>query len=211
MRLLLTGFEPYWDYYVNSSWVVAEKVATLGVSGVYIFTEQMPVSFSRVTGVLRKAIEKHSPDMIIMLGQASESEHIRLERVALNMMDARLSDNDNYTPNEEPINIEAPPALFTNTPIKSLCTAIERHGILVKISNSCGLYVCNRLYYEALMICRENAKMSAIFVHLPLYSATANKHTMPLENMVKSIQTIIEETYDKNRNVKKTSCACIRQ
>lgn len=180
-------------------------MATLGVKGVRIYAEQMPVSFARVGRVLRKAIEKYSPDMVIILGQASESDYIRLERVALNMMDAKLSDNDGYSPNEEPINTETPLALFTNTPIKALCAAIEKQGISVKISNSCGLYVCNRLYYEALMICRENANIRVIFVHLPLYegqsSAIPNKHTMPLDSMVKSIQTIIEETYDKNRNV----------
>lgn len=204
-KVLITGFEPYSDYSVNSSWVVAEKVATLNVKGVHIYAERMPVSFARVGRVLRKAIEKRSPDMVIILGQASESDYIRLERVALNMMDAKLSDNDGYSPNEEPINTETPPALFTNTPIKALGAAIEEQGISVKISNSCGLYVCNRLYYEALMICRENANIRVIFVHLPLYEgqsfAIPNKHTMPLDSMVKSIQTIIEETYDKNRNV----------
>ena len=197
VKVLLTGFEPYWNYPENSSWVVAEMVATLGVKGVCISIEQLPVSFSRVGMALRKAVEKHSPDMIIMLGQSGGSDKVKLERVALNMMDSKLSDNDGYTPNEEPINIETPPALFTNTSIKILCAAIEEQGIAVKISNSCGLYVCNRVYYEALML--------AIFVHLPFYegqaSAKPNKPIMPIDAMVKAIQIIIEETNDKNRKV----------
>ena len=201
-KVLLTGFEPYWDYPVNSSWVVAEKVATRGVVGVDIVIEQVPVSFSRVHVALREAVEKHSPDMLIMLGQSGGSDKVKLERVALNMMDSKLPDNDGYIPNEEPINIETPTALFTNTPIKSLRAAIEEQGISVKISNSCGLYVCNRLYYEALMLCKK-CHMKSIFIHLPFYegqpSAKPNKPTMPLNDMVKAIQTIIEKINDKYR------------
>ena len=201
-KILLTGFEPYWEYPENSSWVVAEEVATRGVVGVDIVIEQVPVSFSRVHVALREAVEKHSPNMLIMLGQSGGSEKVKLERVALNMMDSKLPDNDGYIPNEEPITIETPAALFTNTPIKSLRDAIAEQGISVKISNSCGLYVCNRLYYEALMLCKK-CHMKSIFIHLPFYegqpSAKPNKPTMPLNDMIKAIQTIIKKTNDKNR------------
>lgn len=136
MKVLLTGFEPYREYSVNSSWVVAEEVATRGVVGVDIVAEQMPVSFSRVGEALHEAVEKHCPDVIIMLGQSGGSDRVKLERVALNMMDSKLSDNADYTPDEEPISTETPAALFTNTPIKTLRAAIEEQGISVKISNS---------------------------------------------------------------------------
>lgn len=205
MKLLITGFEPYCDYPVNSSWMVAEKVATLSVYGVNVAIEQMPVSFGNAGVALRRAVEKHSPDTIIMLGQSGGSDKVKLERVALNMMDSKLPDNDGFTTDEEPINYDAPVALFTNMPIKSLCATVEEQGIPVKISNSCGLYVCNRLYYEALMICKEQPQMQAIFVHLPFYnghpSAKHGKPTMPLSQMVRAIEIIIEEHYEKNRKV----------
>ena len=104
-----------------------------------------------------------------------------------------------FTPDEEPINYDAPVALFTNMPIKSLCAAVEEQGVPVKISNSCGLYVCNRLYYEALMLCKEQPQMQAIFVHLPFYkghpSTKHGKSTMPLSQMVRAIEIIIENLY----------------
>ena len=203
MPVLLTGFEPYWDYPENSSWMVAEEVAARGVGN--IVAEQMPVSFSHVASVFHIAVEKHRPDLIIMLGQSGGSDRVKLERVALNLMDARLPDNDGYIPNEEAIQRDAPEALFTNLPIKDLRMAIEKQGIAVKISNSCGLYVCNRLYYEALMMCREKMEMKAIFMHLPFYegqpSAKKGKPTMKIDAMVKAIQTIISEVHDKNRKI----------
>ncbi|MBP3564794.1 MAG: pyroglutamyl-peptidase I [Alistipes sp.] len=201
----MTGFEPYWDYPENSSWAVAEKVTACGMLDVDIVAEQMPVSFERVATAIRNAVEKHRPDLIIMLGQSGGSDRVKLERVALNMMDSKLADNDGVIPNEELINTNTPTALFTNMPIKSLRTAIEEQGVAVKISNSCGLYVCNRLYYEVLLLCQEQPQIRAIFVHLPFYegqpSAKLGKPTMPLDDMARAIQTIIKETYDKSGKI----------
>lgn len=205
LKVFLTGFEPYWDYPENSSWAVAEKVTACGMLDVDIVAEQMPVSFERVATAIRNAVEKHRPDLIIMLGQSGGSDRVKLERVALNMMDSKLADNDGVIPNEELINTNTPTALFTNMPIKSLRTAIEEQGVAVKISNSCGLYVCNRLYYEALLLCQEQPQIRAIFVHLPFYegqpSAKLGKPTMPLDDMTRAIQTIIKETYDKSGKI----------
>ena len=197
MKILITGFEPFGSNNENSSWVVANKVATQNTFGIDIALELMPVSFRSVAKTLRTAVTRHNPDLLIMLGQAGSSDKIRLERIAINMMDAQKADNDGYIPDEEPINTETPVALFTNTDIKQLYNAIAEQSIPVKISNSCGLYVCNRIYYEALMLCNEINKMKAIFVHLPLYDgqrdANENQHTLPLDKMEKAINVIINK------------------
>ena len=198
MRILITGFEPFGNNIENSSWVVANKVATLNTIGTDIAIELMPVSFGRVAKALRTAVARHNPDLIIMLGQAGSSDKIRLERIAINMMDAQKADNDGYIPDEEPINHETPAALFTNTDIKLLYNAMSEQGIPVKLSNSCGLYVCNRIYYEALMLCNERKNMRAIFVHLPLYKgqrdAKDTTPTLPLNDMTRAIDVIINKS-----------------
>ena len=197
MKILITGFEPFGSNNENSSWVVANKVATQNTFGIDIALELMPVSFRSVAKTLRTAVTRHNPDLLIMLGQAGSSDKVRLERIAINMMDARNADNDGFIPDEEPINTETPVALFTNTDIKQLYNAIVEQSIPVKISNSCGLYVCNRIYYEALMLCNEINKMKAIFVDLPLYDgqrdAKDNLHTLPLDKMEKAIDIIINK------------------
>lgn len=197
MKILITGFEPFGSNDENSSWVVANKVATQNIFGIDIALELMPVSFRSVAKTLRTAVTRHNPDLLIMLGQAGSSDKVRLERIAINMMDARNADNDGFIPDEDPINTETPVALFTNTDIKQLYNAIVEQSIPVKISNSCGLYVCNRIYYEGLMLCNEINKMKAIFVHLPLYDgqrdANENQHTLPLDKMEKAINVIINK------------------
>ena len=196
LKVLITGFEPFGDYSENSSWEVAQQVTSCGVEGTEIAAEQLPVSFTRAGKALRSAIELHNPNLVIMLGQSAVADRIKLERVALNMMDSAMGDNDGVKPDEEPICDGEESELFTSLPIKRLRSAIEAKGINVKISNSAGLYVCNRTYYEALRLCKERA-MQAIFIHLPLYegqsSSQTDKKTMPLGDMCRAVQTIIEE------------------
>lgn len=198
MKILITGFEPFGSNNENSSWVVANKVATQNTFGIDIALELMPVSFRSVAKTLRTAVTRHNPDLLIMLGQAGSSDKVRLERIAINMMDARNADNDGFIPDEEPINTETPVALFTNTDIKLLYNAMSEQGIPVKLSNSCGLYVCNRIYYEALMLCNERKNMRAIFVHLPLYKgqrdAKDTTPTLPLNDMTRAIDVIINKS-----------------
>ena len=195
-KVLITGFEHFGGCSENSSWEVARQVASCGIAGVEVAAEQLPVSFARVGKALRSAVELHTPDLLIMLGQSAVADRIKLERVALNMMDSAMGDNDGVNPDEEPIYKGEESALFTLLPIKRLHSAIEAKGIDVKISNSAGLYVCNRAYYEALRLCKERA-MQAIFVHLPLYEGQTlpqtDKKTMPLGDMCRAVQTIIEE------------------
>ena len=193
-KILLTGFEPFGGYCENSSWAVAVKVSALDVEGVV--AEQMPVSFNRVGVALREAVKRHKPDVIMMLGQSALTDAVKLERVAINLMDSANADNDGYQPNEEPIYQGENNALFTTLPIKQLRDAVEQLGTPAKLSSSAGLYVCNRLYYEALRLC-QGTSMQALFVHPPLYdgqqhSPVGSKQTLPLENMTNAIYTIIK-------------------
>ena len=213
MRVLLTGFEPFGKYNENSSWAVAEKVAACGVVGAEFMAMRLPVSFAGVGIALRKAVKECSPDVVIMLGQAAGIDFIKLERIAINMMDATTPDNDGYMPDEEPICADGAAALFTNTDIKELRGAVEEQGIPAKVSNSAGLYVCNRTYYEALRLCNERPGMKALFVHLPLYegqpSATEDQLTMPLDDMASAIETIIHKIIYTDAKIQETTCAHI--
>ena len=191
MKVLLTGFEPFGKYKENSSWAVAEKVTACGVVDAEVIAMRLPVSFAGVGIALRRAVEECHPDVIIMLGQCAGVDYIKLERIAINMMDATIADNNGYIPDEEPICADGAAALITDMDIKELRRVVEELGIPAKVSNSAGLYVCNRTYYEALRLCNERPGMKALFVHLPLYegqpSAAEDQPTMPLDDMLKAV------------------------
>lgn len=96
------------------------------------------------------------------MGQTAEGDKIRLERLAINMMDSAKGDNDGYFPDEEIICNETPLALKTALPIKQLCADCVNAGLPTMVSNSAGLYVCNRIYFEAL-----RHTTNSLFVHIP--------------------------------------------
>ena len=159
--ILLTAFEPFDGAETN----ITQSVLSLlpdSLADWAIEKVCLPVSFKCAPIVLREAITTFSPDLVIMLGQCPTGENIRLERFAINMMDSSKADNDGYIPNEETIYADQPLALQTPLPIKELERFCTGNVQPVKVSNSAGLYVCNRVYYEALHLHQR-----AIFVHVP--------------------------------------------
>lgn len=156
-NILLSYFEPFGGAETNISQQVAEGITADGVIQLCL-----PVSFRRAPKVLREAIERYQPQFILSLGQCAEGENVRIERFAINMMDSTKADNDGYIPNEEVIDNEAPIALKTDISIKRLNELCHSADLPTIVSNSAGLYVCNRVYFEAL---RYTDK--ALFVHIP--------------------------------------------
>lgn len=195
MRVLLTGFEAFGGNVENSSWETVLQVGAQEFMGMQIILRMMPVSFHRVALALREAVDEIQPDLIVMLGQAAASDKVRLERIAINLMDAKQGDNDGIIPNEEQIYPHETAALFTKLPIKTICASIAEKGMPVVVSNSCGLYVCNRLYYEALRLCENAPKMKAIFVHVPLFKGQigiSENLGMELHEMVRVVVSVLE-------------------
>ena len=168
MRILLTGFEPFGGSDINSSWETATRIELQSFDSVEVVVRQLPVSFKRVGNKIRELLEEIKPDVIVMLGQRSNSTSIDIERIAINLMDAQKGDNDGYIPNEEPIHANAPLAYSATLPVKPLRDCLTAKGIEAKVSNSAGLYVCNCTYYEALRtIEQNNLRAKAVFVHIP--------------------------------------------
>ena len=161
MIVLITAFEPFGGAETN----ITQSVLSLLPASIADWAIEkvcLPVSFKRAPIVLREAIATFSPDLVIMLGQCPAGENIRLERFAINMMDSSKADNDGYIPNEETIYAHQPLALQTPLSVKALAMSCAETGLPVVVSNSAGLYVCNRVYYEALHL-----QQRAIFVHMP--------------------------------------------
>ena len=156
VRILVTAFEPFGGNNTNISQRVLDAIQA------DVAKLLLPVSFRRAPEVLNEAIGQLQPDVIIAMGQAAEGDKIRLERLAINLMDSAKGDNDGYIPDEEIICSEALLALKTALSVKQLCADCINAGLPTKVSNSAGLYVCNRIYFEAL-----RQTKNSLFVHIP--------------------------------------------
>lgn len=171
MKVLLTGFEPFGGDVVNSSLETVRAVACDEFEDVDVVTGILPVSFKRVEEAICGLIDEAEPDVMIMLGQSGKSDCIKIERVALNLMDSSKGDNDGYVPDEETICPDAPQAYLTQLSVKMLRDVLIQNGIPAKASNSAGLYVCNRTYFAALHnIAATGRNTKAVFIHLPKIS-----------------------------------------
>lgn len=188
MKIILTGFEPFWGSDINSSWETAVRVGQLPPNNVNIEVRQLPVSFRKAGDAVREILNESRPDVLIMLGQRGKGQSIDVERIAVNLMDSSKPDNDGDCPQEIPIVKDGESAYFSNLPVKVLRDAVLQKGIPSKVSDSAGLYVCNTTYYNALdEIYRDSLPVKAVFVHLPKIS-----EIFTVDILADAVRTIIK-------------------
>jgi pyroglutamyl-peptidase len=167
MKILITGFEPFEAEPVNPSWEAVRHLPD-SVAGAEVVKLQIPTVFGRSADVVRDAIREHDPDVIISVGQAGGRFMVSPERVAINMDDGRIPDNDGQQPIDLPIRDDGPPAYFSTLPIKAMVSAMRGAGVPAVVSNTAGTYVCNHIMYQVLyMIDHEFPGRRGGFIHVP--------------------------------------------
>ena len=165
--VLVTGFEPFGGEATNPSWDVCERLAP-EIGGMHVEACRVPCEFRRSIEVVAAAIERHRPVLVVCLGQAGGRSQIGIERVAINVDDARAPDNAGAQPVDEPIAANGPPAYFSTLPVKAMLVAMRQAGVASEISNSAGTYVCNHLMYGVLhYLAASGHRARAGFIHLP--------------------------------------------
>ncbi len=165
--VLVTGFEPFGGEALNPSWEVCTRLPQT-IAGLRVETCRVPCEFGRSIEVVAEAIVRHRPTLVILLGQAGGRAHLSVERVAINVDDARQPDNAGAAPVDEAIAAQGPPAYFSTLPIKAVARAMRAAGVPAEVSNSAGTYVCNHLMYGVLhFLAASGAAGRAGFIHLP--------------------------------------------
>lgn len=135
-KVLVTGFEPFGGERVNPSWEVVRKLADLQLSGVKLVVRQLPCVFGKAIEALNQAIDEVDPLMVICVGQAGGRVDFSIERVAINVDDARIADNDGQQPVDAPIVAGGPAAYFSTLPIKALVNGLRDAGIPAAVSQT---------------------------------------------------------------------------
>lgn len=196
--LLLTAFEPFANESVNPSLEVARCIGNLHFPKAHIEVVELPVARLHAPDMAIKRLRSVAPDVVLMLGEAGRRARVTPERVAINMEDFPIPDNVGNQPHGEPIIAEGPVGYFSTLPITSIVTRLKNAHIPAAISNSAGLYLCNRLFYSVMhYIATENLSIDAGFVHLPyLHEQTVNKSvdwpSMSCETLTEAVRIAIE-------------------
>ncbi|WP_396433470.1 pyroglutamyl-peptidase I [Limnohabitans sp.] len=166
MRILLTGFEPFGGQSLNPSWEVARALHGVWVAGAQVTALQLPCVFAQALATLQQALAD-VPDIVLALGQAEGRCDFSVERVAINVLDARIPDNAGQQPIDIPVSAGGPAAYFSTLPIKSLVLGLKAAGFPASVSPSAGSFVCNQVFY-ALQHTLAGRGVHSGFVHLPL-------------------------------------------
>ena len=189
-KVLLTGFEPFGKATLNPSGEIVKQI-----SGDNIVTAILPVAYAQSAEALLALIEQHNPDVVISLGQAEGRTHVSPERIAINLDDARLADNEGVIRNDVPIVVGGPVAYESTLPIKEIVKAINDAGVPAAVSLSAGAFLCNHVFYVA-QDHFKGTKVRSGFVHVPLMDEQAGEFpglpTMPLDQMVKAVRAMLE-------------------
>ncbi|WP_090044071.1 pyroglutamyl-peptidase I [Limnohabitans sp. 2KL-27] len=167
MRILLTGFEPFGGQSINPSWEVARALQGAVIAGAQVTAVQLPCVFAQALPALQHALAQHRPDIALALGQAEGRCDFSVERVAINVQDARIPDNAGAQPIDVPVIDGGPAAYFSTLPIKSLVVGLKAAGFPASVSHTAGTFVCNQVFY-ALQHTLAGLGVLSGFMHLPL-------------------------------------------
>ena len=188
--ILLTGFEPFGSATSNPSGEIVKQI-----SGDNIVTAILPVAYAQSAEQLLSLINEHKPDVVICLGQAEGRTQITPEKVAINLDDARLADNEGVLRSDVKILDDGPDAYFSTLPVQEMVDAMKAQGIPAALSLSAGAFLCNHVFYVA-----QNkfagTKVRSGFVHVPLMDSQGPEFpglpTMPLDQMVTAVRAMLE-------------------
>ena len=166
--VLVTGFEPFGGDAVNPSWEIAARLDgwmvrdSSGTDIARVRAVRLPCVFGESLEVLGQALARHRPVAGIGLGLAASRDDISVERVAINVDDARIPDNAGRQPIDLPVRTGAPAAYWSTLPIKAIVAALQAAGIPVSVSQSAGTFVCNHVFYGlAHRLARRQARQLA--------------------------------------------------
>ena len=197
--VLISGFEPFGGEAINPSLEIARRLDGWRPDDRSIVAAvELPCVFGLAIDRLRAAVDSRRPSVVLALGLAASRSDISVERVAVNIDDARMPDNAGHCPIDEPVIAGAPAAYFSTLPIKAIVSDLIHAGIPASVSQTAGTYVCNHLFFglSHLIARRKRRGIRGGFIHLPRLAEPGTTHAdapgLPLELMDTAVRRIVQ-------------------
>lgn len=206
MKVLVTGFDPFGGEPINPAWE-AVKAMKDTIAGTEIVKMQIPTVVGKSIEKIHQKMKELQPDLVISVGQAGGRFGVTPERVAINVTDARIPDNEGNQPIDEPIFSDGPAAYFSNLPVKAMVQAIKDAGYPSVLSNSAGTYICNHVMYGILYyIEKEFPNVRGGFIHVPYApSQVVNKPSTPsmaLADITASLEAAVAAAISSKEDIR---------
>ncbi len=202
-RILLTGFEPFGGDAINPSWLVAQALHGQQIGGATVHALQLPCVFGLALTELQVALQHQRPQLVLALGLAAGRAEMSVERVAINVDDARITDNAGASPIDQPVVPGAPAAYFSTLPIKAMVHAMRAAGVPAAVSQTAGTFVCNHVFFGLMHLLRRKRSVRAGFMHVPLLAAPggpAHPAALALDTQCRGVQVALASAMQQHED-----------
>lgn len=205
MKILITGFDPFGGEPVNPA-LEAVKLMKDEIAGAKIIKLEIPTVFRKSVEKIHEMMKAEQPDVVLSIGQAGGRFGVTPERVAINVDDARIKDNEGNQPVDTPIFTDGEAAYFSNLPVKAMVEAIKNKGLPSTLSNSAGTFVCNHVMYGVLYyIQKEFPNVRGGFIHVPFITdqvvTKPNVASMALADITEALEAAVEAIVKNQKDI----------
>ena len=198
-RILLTGFKPYDGMARNPTELLMARApeALADIPGVSLRAIVLDTAYRRSEAQFTAALDDFRPDIVLSFGLSRRIDEIKLERIAVNIDDAPIADNDGEVRRGQRIAEAGPVGYWSTLPIDAIRHALQEAGIPAGISNHAGTYVCNHILYFGLhTIATRGLPTRMGFIHVPplpdMVADQPGRAGMSLETLEQAARIIIE-------------------
>lgn len=204
--ILVTGFDPFGGEPINPAWESVKRLSEGSYENYKVEVRQMPTVFDKSLECLYAAIDETRPDLVICVGQAGGRPDITVERVAINVNDARIPDNEGNQPIDTPIVEGGPTAYWSTLPIKAIVKELRDQGVPASVSQTAGTFVCNHLFYGLMhVLASKHPQTRGGFIHIPYLpqqaARLAGQPSMAVETIEKGLRIAIETALSHENDI----------
>lgn len=205
--VLLTGFEPFGGQRVNPSALAASALDGRLIAGRRVTSVVLPCAFGAAIDALQESLRATRPELVVCVGEAGGRSEITVERVAINVDDARIADNAGAQPIDRPIAPRGPVGYWSTLPIKAIVAALQASKIPAAVSQTAGTFVCNHVFYALMRALASRRGVRGGFIHVPFLPEQAAQDkrgapSMAIETIVAGLEIAIATSLTTKRDVR---------
>ncbi|CAK7296124.1 Pyroglutamyl-peptidase 1-like protein [Vulpes lagopus] len=190
--VVVTGFGPFRQHLVNSSWEAVKELSKLGLNSgmeVELRILQLPVDYREVKQRVTRIWEDLQPQLAVHVGLDASAKAILLERRAKNH-GYRDADVRGFRPARGECLPGGPEVVVSGVIAGAASKRAAPEGVAVAVSGDAGRYVCEYTYYLSLHLGNGRAAL----IHVPPLS-----HWLPASVLGKALQVIIQDMLEEMR------------
>ncbi|WP_423195190.1 MULTISPECIES: pyroglutamyl-peptidase I [unclassified Cupriavidus] len=207
--VLLTGFEPFDKEPVNPSWEAVRALdGERAGDDAIVVARQLPCVFGAAIASMEALLDDLKPALVIAVGQAGGRTELSIERVAINVDDARIADNAGAQPIDATIATDGPAAYFATLPIKAMVRDLRAAGVPALVSQTAGTFVCNHVFYGLMHALKRRGLTGTRggFIHIPYLPEQAARHpgapSLALDTLIRGLRVAVKTALGTDTDVR---------